>query len=223
MKKIMFNDVFRLTKEVLERRKWKTRRIAKCNPEALKQFQEEYYNATMDLLDGKDLVEAYFVNNPNKVPYKVGEIVAIAQSYETISQNISKGESSEKAEFYCKVMNAHFPNSAVIRDKEEIPGWRNKMFVRAELMPNRIQITDMHIEYLQDISNEDCLAEGIIERWHAPACRNYYYVPGIEVKSVNDVYESLREAYAVLIDKISGKGTWDRNPIVFAYDFKLVK
>lgn len=219
MKKIMFNDVFRLTNEVLDRRKWKTRRIAKCNPDALKQFQEEYYNATMDLLDGKDLVEAYFVNNPNKVPYKVGEIVAIAQSYETISQNISKGESSEKAEFYCKVMNAHFPNSAVIRDKEEIPGWRNKMFVRAELMPDRIQFTDMHIEYLQDISNEDCLAEGIEKM--LVGCEYYKYSFLSNGKWLD--FNTPREAYAVLIDKISGKGTWDRNPIVFAYDFKLVK
>ena len=27
---------------------------------------------------------------------------------------------------------------------------------------------------------------------------------------------------AVLIDKISGKGTWERNPYVLAYDFELV-
>ena len=31
------------------------------------------------------------------------------------------------------------------------------------------------------------------------------------------------EAYAALIDKISGKGTWERNPYVFVYDFELVK
>ena len=27
---------------------------------------------------------------------------------------------------------------------------------------------------------------------------------------------------AVLIDKISGNGTWERNPYVLAYDFELV-
>lgn len=32
-----------------------------------------------------------------------------------------------------------------------------------------------------------------------------------------------RKAYAALIDKISGKGTWERNPWVFVYNFKLVK
>ena len=32
-----------------------------------------------------------------------------------------------------------------------------------------------------------------------------------------------REAYAALIDKISGKGTWASNPYVFVYEFELVK
>lgn len=30
------------------------------------------------------------------------------------------------------------------------------------------------------------------------------------------------EAFAVLIDKVSGKGTWESNPYVFVYDFELV-
>lgn len=36
-------------------------------------------------------------------------------------------------------------------------------------------------------------------------------------------YMKPREAYASLIDKVSGKGTWDSNPYVFVYDFELVK
>lgn len=35
-------------------------------------------------------------------------------------------------------------------------------------------------------------------------------------------FPSPRYAYASLIDKISGKGTWDSNPYVFAYDFELL-
>ena len=36
-------------------------------------------------------------------------------------------------------------------------------------------------------------------------------------------YETPREAYAALIDKVSGKGTWQNNPYVFVYDFELIK
>ena len=38
---------------------------------------------------------------------------------------------------------------------------------------------------------------------------------------MSNCYENAREAYASLIDKISG-GTWERNPYVLAYDFELV-
>lgn len=34
---------------------------------------------------------------------------------------------------------------------------------------------------------------------------------------------SPKEAYAALIDALSGKGTWESNPYVFAYDFDLTK
>ena len=44
-----------------------------------------------------------------------------------------------------------------LRDK---PGWNNKMFVRADLMPHRIKITGIKLERLQDISEEDIYKEG---------------------------------------------------------------
>lgn len=51
----------------------------------------------------------------------------------------------------------------------------------------------------------------------------------IEVYDDGDYYFSLAqefpasEAYADLIDKVSGMGSWHNNPFVFAYDFELVK
>lgn len=36
------------------------------------------------------------------------------------------------------------------------------------------------------------------------------------------LFDTPREAFASLIDRVSGKGTWDRNPFVFVYDFELV-
>lgn len=39
----------------------------------------------------------------------------------------------------------------------------------------------------------------------------------------NTVVRTPHEAYAILIDRISGKGTWDSNPWVFVYEFEIVK
>lgn len=218
MKKIMFNDKFGLTKAVLDGRKTQTRRI----------IPKDFFSLTWDEKNGtlwyeNSMGDFIDVRNSKYALYKVCEVVAVSQSYETISNAISKTESKEKAAFYCKVMKVCFPDAIIHKDKEEIAGWYNKMFTRAELMPHQIRITDVRVERLQDISDECCLKEGIIKKWHAPACQNYYYVPGIEVKSVKDVHDTPQEAFAHLINKVSRKDVWKENPYVFVYDFELVK
>ena len=61
-------------------------------------------------------------------------------------------------------------------------------------MPHQIKITNIRIERLQDISDEDCIKEGIqkgdfINTW------NTYYFDGC-----NKVFKTPKEAFASLID-----------------------
>lgn len=97
-------------------------------------------------------------------------------------------------------------------------GWNNKMFTAAYYMPHQIEIMDVRIERLQGISTTDCLLEGVSSQGER------YYVPSMYDKKNNIItYKTPREAYAALIDKVSGKGTWESNPFVFVYTFKLIK
>ena len=99
------------------------------------------------------------------------------------------------------------------------------MFVRADLMPHRIRITNVRVERLQDIGDEDSLREGIYNWKDAPDCPPGYKFP-VELYGHDmswDGFLSPREAFAALIDKVSGKGTWESNPWVFVYEFELVK
>ena len=100
-------------------------------------------------------------------------------------------------------------------------GWDNKMFVRGDLMPHQIRITDVRVERLQDISDEDCLKEGIMKGRCGSEGTHFmdaYYIP-------NDIqpYCTPQEAFAHLINKVIRKDTWESNPYVFVYDFELVK
>lgn len=134
------------------------------------------------------------------LPYKVGEVVAIAQSYKEVYPN---------ADFEM-VGNGFMTESA---------GWNNKMFVRADLLPHHIRITDIEIERLQDISDDDIIREGV---WQFYDNKDLFYVSKNIGYAPDVAFPTAREAFWFLIDKVSGKGTWESNPLVVAYSFELV-
>ena len=157
------------------------------------------YGLTQAVLDGRKTQTRRIMDSiASKYRYKNGEEVAIAQKYGDITNTVSP-ELEQKL--------------------TQLPGWSNKMFVKANLMPNRIRITDIRVERLQDISEEDCIAEGIWKAHNVGLEGVTYWYTNL----VNSPYRTAKEAYAALIDKISGKGTWESNPWVFVYDFELVK
>ena len=201
MKKILFNDKFGLTKAVLDGRKTQTRRIV--SQSLIDKYEEWHDDVCSIAMPSGSIIETlrdWLLRKHTR--YCAGEVVAVAQSYKD-----------------CLVEKPY--NRAYFLN--DWAGWNNKMFVNADKMPHQIRITDVRVERLQDISDECCLKEGIIKKWHAPACKNYYYVPGIEVKSVKDVHDTPQEAFAHLINKVSRKDVWQENPYVFVYDFELVK
>lgn len=208
MKKIRFNDRYGLTQAVLEGRKTQTRRIAYTAGrwrDIMVRQDLEGVNKGKACLFGDGILLA-------KSAYKLGETIAIAQKYEDLRKD---------NEFYRLCGKNGMPLECIKYEK----GCSNKMFVRGDLMPHHIRITNIRVERLQDISEEDCMAEGIrrfgkeyvrFKKEYCYTCQNY---------AVTDFYSfsTPREAYAALIDKISGKGTWESNPWVFVYDFELVK
>lgn len=198
MKKISFNDKFGLTQAVLDGRKTMTRRIIKC-PRTFKGEWVAGFNIHRCHSDKKIVGYPcmYDADGREFIPrYKVGEVVAIAQSYETVyhEQGLETLDMLVSGWKYSK-------------------GWRNKLFVRADLMIHHIRITNLKIERLQDISDEDCLKEGVYED-----SGDFYEFEG----NKDDGFDTPREAFAALIDKVSGKGTWESNPYVFVYEFELI-
>lgn len=221
MKKIMFNDKYGLTQAVLEGRKTQTRRIMKPQPEDCSAVHRKYKSAfwkdkPMSLIVSKDgsvycklcgYGAKFEGGSIFRLPYKVGEIVAVAQSYKDCTEECIR-------ETGLSVVTK--PN--LIKEA----GYKNKMFVKADFMPHQIRITNVRAERLQDISDEDCLKEGIIKGKVGSEDTHFmdaYYIPTLK----KDPFCTPQGAYSYLIDKISGKGTWERNPYVFVYDFELVK
>lgn len=92
--------------------------------------------------------------------------------------------------------------------------WRNKLFMPQSEARYFIKITDVRVERLQEITEEDCIKEGIEMNNHPHG--GWYWMEGYY--STDDPIL----AYERLIDKINGKGTWESNPFVFVYDYELM-
>lgn len=192
----MFNDRYGLTQAVIEGRK--TMAMMLINIKSTSDVQVRIFAGYVQIIGRSGDVCA-----EKKLSYKVGEVVAVAQSYKSCG-------------------NYHVP--------KEHAGWGNKLFVNPALMPYRIRITGIKCERLQDISDAECMKEGVVGGIIG------YYVPGIKCKDWSKesyvdtedggtwkLFPTPREAFATLIDKVSGRGAWARNPWVVAYEFELVK
>lgn len=219
MKKIMFNDQYGLTQAVLDGRKTQTRRI--LNPTMLFERLDTYEGWTKESIadwkesckdrlykaEGEELKEMldYALEHS---PYKVGENVAIAQKYIDLADN---------DEFY-RLCGIHgMPLECIKYEK----GCKNKMFVKADLMPHRIRITNIRVERLQDISTDDCMKEGIICSHIDGIDDVFSYDATNDSKRKKWWYFSPNEAYWMLCNELHL--IWDFNTLVFVYDFELVK
>lgn len=207
----MFNDKYSLTQAVLDGRKTMTRRVISYPSKFRGQNVAGYYVCRKP---SGELVEVCLHDEDERMidagqifpKFKVGEVVAIAQSY--------KGSSYD-------------PN-ALDRDPKDLgirgfmrdsAGWNNKMFVKSYAYKHHIKITNVKVERLQDISEEDCEKEGI---QYLGLEYEHYGDPMYSFEGSDTYYTCAKDAFSRLIDKVSGKGTWDSNPYVFAYEFELV-
>ena len=228
----MFNDKYGLTAAVLKGEKTMTRRIIK---------------APQCTIEGKEVCGFAIHKTPDGVPYevwltgpdeeslcqllptyKVGEVVAVAQRYSDIADD----------KFFVNEIAA---DELTVNAMKYEHGWNNKQGVKACYMPHRIRITDIKVERMRDISNEDCLREGIDEDYAEGIALYWWSVPHegisweeykkrsyelarheLNGKTGSYFWDTPQGAFAALIDKVSGEGTWDNNPWVFAYTFELI-
>ena len=209
MQKIMFNDRFGLTDLVLSGQKTQTRRIIKPQDERLDYLRG--WNLDWDFAEFGREGETPLRLCPK---YYVGEVVAVAQSYKVIYQR-HRGVQQEE---FMKTLEKEYYSDLCVDVAKNI-GWHNKMFVRPDLMPHVIKITNIRVERLQDISDEDCMKEGVLKGEFYNTWDEYYLYYSEGAKT----FKTQHHAFTTLIDKINGKGTCDSNPYVWVYDFELVK
>lgn len=99
------------------------------------------------------------------------------------------------------------PEDAYWRPSLLMPRWASRIV---------LEVTRVRLERLTTIAEEDCIAEGI-------AFDGTYFRGGAHpIKGVPKSFPSARQAYRDLWDDINGRGSFDANPWVHVYDFKVL-
>lgn len=142
--------------------------------------------------------------------YEVGEIVAIKQCYKHIMIYDLTSDLSK------------YIDSIILYRGQA--GWKNKMFVKNELMPHHIRITSVKKCKLQEITEEECIKEGVNS--YKQGKETYYNCDGIYYNRKQGLlkpFKTAKEVFFNLIEKLNGRGYWTMNPDGYAYEFELVR
>lgn len=199
MQRIMFNEQFGLQQATFDGTKTMTRRaVPEKTLEKWYDIEEDYMMAApMGVPCYLEPMEDFLIRH---APYKVGEIVAIAQRYSQIISAITPRFAPHAKDW--------------MRSEK---GWNNKMFVKAEYMPHHIKITGIKVEGLAGISDEDCLKEGIQVLKGGFRNQDAYTFKGDKVW-----WKTPYLAYKELIDRLNKRGYFESNPLVYAYTYEQI-
>lgn len=96
-------------------------------------------------------------------------------------------------------------------------GWykRPSLFMPKYACRIKLKITNIRVERLQDISEADAIAEGIIEFKKDRAYKNYTHGLGTHILP--------KESFQSLWESINGQESWEQNPWVWVIEFERCK
>lgn len=196
--------------------KVQTRRIIVNQPlenEIIKPFVKGFFGI-YHKVDGIDNLKVTL-----KPRYNVGEIIYLKEPYIDDSDMLFTAYPIHETLTYNNGTTLYqYGNDTSILDSiyGDKVKWKNKLFMGAKYARHYIKITSVRAERLQDISNEDCIKEGIEEeRNWGNGTEWFTYCNGTHS------LDTPRGAYKALINSIDGKDTWDSNPWVWVYDYVL--
>lgn len=184
-----------MVQAILDGRKTQTRRVVKPQPSHNVQWNgfgvscftpERHIEGRGKFPDGSGI--KFF-----KCPYgQVGDILWVRETFKEAPEECTWKKYSYKADY--------------ISHLAELGKWKPSLFMPKEACRIFLKITDVRVERLQDISEEDAISEGIT------------YPAGF---SVEEDFPSL--IFSELWESINGLESWDANPWVWVIEFERIE
>ncbi len=221
-------------------REWQTRRLDGLKEINLEpdvwQFDDcvegQYYSFSKAL---KEYSTASIIIKPR---YHVGEVVYIKEAHYAYGHWTQFYESGKSHWEFFRHLDAivYFTDTEwqhALTKPSTKEGWykRSPLFLPAECARYFIKILDVTPQRLQEITFEDCLAEGVVhtEHWQTVDYKPPEPLRPDDLSNEEADKETERgwiaytiQAYASLWDSINPKYPWSSNPLDWRYEFKWV-
>lgn len=153
--------------------------------------------------------EAWFstpgVNVHVKIPYNIGDIIWVRET----SKSTYTVDANDREQFIYKT------DSKDVLDFMKPQKWKPSLFMTKEASRIWLKVTNVRIEKLHKITDEDARSEGV----------EYSNEFGYKLYAKNDFFSkhlSASDSYMSLWEKINGKNSWKENPWVFVYEFEVL-
>jgi hypothetical protein len=186
-----------MVRAILKGRKTQTRRIVKPQPERLGVGWKWRKNANNAVSGGDETGNALKGWMPSMSPYgKPGDRLWVRETF-LVQPFLWTDSHGPQPVHYAATTNRAEAEDYTAKPSIHMPRWASRL---------TLEITDVRVERLQDISHEDALAEGVDDRDRMP-----YGLPVLSFAVAN---------YHKLWDKINGPGAWDANPWVWVVEFR---
>lgn len=196
-----------MVRAILEGRKSQTRRIIKPQPESIKKVP--HY---IELEDSWDKLSFTYPDGESELvnpKYDIGDILWVRETWNedwfTVDHTVKEDHIYRyKADGY----------------GERKMKWKPSIFMPKEACRIKLLVEDVRVQRIQEISEEDCIAEGIENTGE----KVIGYPFGVTFNYSNGIhnYTTPKEAYQALWESINGTGSWDKNPWVWVIEFKRI-
>lgn len=203
IKPILFST--EMVQAILEGRKTQTRRIIKPQPKegiitTAFDFKKGFYASKIKIEENPDRFEITKLFKPK---YQTGDILWVRESF-------------AKPPIYAfgvkYIYKAGF--------NESICGWKPSIHMPKEAARIFLEVTNVRVERLRDISEDDAIAEGVEIIDYAESIFPVFRKYNLKEKK-GTLYPRL--SFRTLWEKINGQDSWESNPWVWVYEFKVVE
>lgn len=203
-----------MVRALVDGHKTQTRRIAKFVERAGDGWHVHSSGGGMWGSDDRVVVKY----GPDYAPYVIGDLLWVKETWQlhsrtsdlcTVAYRASVNHSgwTEAHEQFPDVLAGH------LKPKPFQEGWRSPLHMFRWASRLTLIVTDVRVERLQDISEADALAEGIV-----PAMEGFALTKNGECWG-----PTAKDSYRVLWDSINGDDAWEANPWVVAVSFNVEK